>query len=46
MLDVEAEQLCNAARYERTEARKDCRAHPQTGYPTSVSSKQPAARSS
>jgi transposase-like protein len=26
MLDVEAEQMCNAARYERTEARKDCRA--------------------
>jgi putative transposase len=26
MLDVEAEQLCNAARYERTEAQKDCRA--------------------
>jgi putative transposase len=26
MLDAEAEALCNAQRYERTEARKDCRA--------------------
>ena len=26
LLDAEAEQLCNAARYERTEARKDTRA--------------------
>jgi transposase-like protein len=26
MLDVEAQALCNAQRYERTEARKDCRA--------------------
>ncbi|MBP7051027.1 MAG: IS256 family transposase [Phycisphaerae bacterium] len=26
MLDTEAEALCNAQRYERTEARKDCRA--------------------
>ncbi len=26
LLDAEADQLCNAARYERTEARKDTRA--------------------
>ena len=26
MLDAEAQELCNAQRYERTEARKDCRA--------------------
>jgi len=26
LLDAEAQQLCNAARYERSEARKDCRA--------------------
>lgn len=26
MLDAEAQEMCNAQRYERTEARKDCRA--------------------
>ncbi len=26
MLDKEAQEMCNAQRYERTEARKDCRA--------------------
>jgi len=27
LLDTEADQLCKAARYERTEARKDIRLH-------------------
>jgi putative transposase len=35
MLDKEADQLCNASRYERTEARKDTRAgYYQRGLPT------------
>ncbi|OHB56290.1 MAG: hypothetical protein A2Y12_02550 [Planctomycetes bacterium GWF2_42_9] len=33
MLDKEAQELCNAARYERTEGRKDSRA----GYPMKTS---------
>jgi putative transposase len=37
MLDAEAEQLCNAGRYERTEARKDSRAgHYKRGLQTKV----------
>ncbi|MBM9606723.1 transposase [Desulfopila inferna] len=30
MLDAEADALCNASRYERSEARKDTRASPST----------------
>jgi len=30
LLDAEADQLCNASRYERTEARKDTRSQGQT----------------
>ena len=30
MLDAEADRLCRAERYERTEARKDSKRHPET----------------